>query len=358
MTDPLLRAIVFLMGGYAAIIIILFELWLLRGKRRLREAEAAARMEPLISRALVAHLAGANELERLREFQKNSPRQLCEAILAYQDSVAGSARDRLCELTLQLGVIHEWREEIRTRDKQRLRQAYAALAFVSAYEPCRRVTDVILAQALDHTDRDVRLLAAQSLAEFGDRETVRRIFEMAIRETPLGRILLAESLRLHALELCGDELPKALESSMAEELLAALEIILAWERALPIGGVAPHFQNPRPEIRVAALRCAPFVMASPELEAAVARALDDPETDVAIAAAAAAARLRVPAALPSLERCLHSGIAPLARTAAGALASLPPSGLTVLAEAARGGEPVAAAAATEVLGRRRLAGAA
>ena len=358
MTDPVLRGVAFLMGGYATVMVVIFELALVRGRRRRRAMEASEQIRPRINQALVAHLAGANELQQLSEFQEKAPRELAAAILSYQDAISGSARDSLCELTMQLGLVHKWRGEIRTKDVQQLRQVYAALAFVSAYEPCRRVTDVILAEALDHRDRDVRLLCAQALAEFGDRRTVERIFQLALQETLLGRILLTEPLRRHSMELCRRALPEALQSEDPDILLGALEVILAWERALPISGLEPHFQHPRREIRVAALRCAPFAIATPELEAAVAKALDDSETEVSIAAAAAAARLRVPGALPSLGRCLHSGIAPLARTAAGALAALPPSGHVTLEKAAASEEPVAAAAATEVLSRIRKAGAA
>lgn len=358
MTDPVLRAVAFLMGGYAALIILLFEVALLRGRRRRRATEASSQIAPQVRQALVAHLAGANELQRLTEFQAKAPREVAAAILSYQDFVAGAARDSLCELTMQLGLVHQWREEIRTRDVKKLRQVYAALVFISAYEPCRRVTDVILDEALDHKDRDVRLLCAQALAEYGDARTVERIFQMAVRETLLGRILVTEPLRQHSMELCRRALPEALRSDDPDIVLGALEIILAWERALPISGLEAHFEHPRRDIRAAALRCAPFSMASPEMEAAVARALDDPEPEVEIAAATAAARLRIPAALPSLVRCLHSGIAPVARTAAGALAELPPAGLAALEKAAGSPEPVTAAAAAEVLRRNQMAGAA
>ncbi len=358
MTDPVLRGVAFLMGGYAALTIALFELALVRGRRRRRATVASSQIAPQIRQALVAHLAGANELQRLTEFQEKAPREVAAAILSYQDAVSGAARDNLCELTMQLGLVHKWREEIRTRDIKKLRQVYAALVFISAYEPCRRVTDVILDEALDHPDRDVRLLCAQAMAEYGDSRTVERIFQMAVRETLLGRILVTEPLRRHSMELCRRALPEALASEDADILLGALEIVLGWERSLPITGLEPHFQHPRRDIRVAALRCAPFVLATPQMEAAVARAIDDPEPEVAIAAAAAAGRLRVAAALPSLARCLQSGIAPLARTAAGALADLPPGGHAALQKAAASQESVAAAAAAEVLRGMRLAGAA
>jgi hypothetical protein len=358
MTDPVLLTVVFLLGGYAALMVALFEMALIRGRKRRRQMEKTARIMPRIHETLVAYLAGNSDLDRFREFQKSSAEELCAAILGYRHAVAGSARDRLCGLTMELGLVHQWREDVLLGDPLRRRAAYAALAFVSAYEPCRRVTGVILADALDHPDREVRLIAAQAVALFGDPAAIARGFAIATRETLLGRILLAEPLRTHAIELCRDALPEALDSKDPVRILGALEIVVGWERALPLPGLEVHFTHERKAIQIAALRAAPLVISSSELEAEVTRCLADPDVDVAMAAAAAVARLRIQSALPLLARCLRIGDAPLARTAAAALASLPPQGWQTLRDVAACAEPVAASAATEALGRVPAAGAA
>ena len=95
------------------------------------------------------YLAGNRDLDPLREFRKTGPQELAGAILGYRNTVSGSARDSLCSLALELGVVHSWRDDVHSRDRQRRRDAFAALAFVSAYEPCYRVTAVILADALE-----------------------------------------------------------------------------------------------------------------------------------------------------------------------------------------------------------------
>jgi hypothetical protein len=345
------------MVGFAILIVALFEVALLRGRRRRRSLEAFARVMPQINATLVAYLAGNNDLGALRQFQKTVPHDLVEAILAYRNSVAGSARDRLCDLTLQLGLLHAWREDVRSRDPRRRRDAFSALAFVSAYEPCRRVTAIILAEALHHPDRDIRVIAAQALALSGDAEAAVQVFDMATRETLLGRILLAEQLRPHALELCREALPGALNSEEPKRVLGALEIVVAWERALPLPGIELQLDRPERLIRIAALRAAPLALRSRELESAVMRRLADPDCEVAMAAVIAAARLRIADALPSLARCLRTGDPALARTAAAALASMPPRGWQALQELAGSAEPIASSAAAEVWARVRAAGA-
>lgn len=258
MTDSALRAFVFLLCGYAAVIAVIFQFALVRGRRARREHAAAAAVAPEISRTLVECLAGANHIDRLRELRRNHGAQVASAILGFRDSVAGSARDLLCDLTIQLGLVHDWREGCRSRDPRRRRDSFAALAFIGIYEPCRRVTGMVLEEALNHPDRYVRILAAQGLAHFDDAKLAERVFDLATRETPLGRILLAGQLRRHAPDLCHRALPEALASDDLERVAGALELIAAWERALPLAGVQPLLDHPSEPIRNAARRAASF----------------------------------------------------------------------------------------------------
>ena len=223
----------------------------------------------------------------------------------------------------------------------------------------------------NNRQREVRLVAAQALALYGEPALVVRVFEMAVRETLLGRILLAEPLRPHAMELCRVALPAALNSGEPERVLGALQIVVGWERALPLASAIGLLACRRAavageagseslhrSIRIEALRAAPLVLPSHDLEAAVLDCLADSDVEIAMAAAGAAARLRIQNALPLLAKCLRSGNAPLARTAAAALASMPPLGWKTLDQLAAEGEPVSAAAAAEALGRIPAAGAA
>jgi HEAT repeat protein len=357
MIDWAFRGAVLAIAALAVFAVTLFELALLRGRARRRRSEDDSRSHPAIQDSLIAWLCGSDDLTRLRELEKTAPRELTRAIIGYRNAAGGSARDRLCDLTLQLGVLDGWREQTRSRDRALRREAFTALAFVSAYEPCRRVTATILAEALAHPEREIRVIAAQALALYGDAAQVAHVFHLATSETPLGRILLAEALKPHAVTLSHSALAEALDSGDARRILGALEIVVAWERALALAGMEAHVAHSDRLVRLAALRAAPLVIPTPELDLAVTRSLIDTDIEVAMAAVAAVARMRIEQALPLVARCLKNGDAPLARTAAAALASLPPRGYQVLQELANGPEPIAQAAAKEALGRMQTMGA-
>lgn len=259
MSDAALRALLFLTGGCGAVVIAVFEAALLRGRRRRRAEAASAAFAPEIHRALVEYQAGANDFDALRKLHKRHQPEFVAAFLTFRESVGGSARERMCELALQLGMLHDWREEARSRDPRRRRRAFTALTFVSSFEPCRRVTAMVLEEALSHSDRVVRLLAAQGLAWSGEPALLERILDMATRETPMGRILLAEALRPYAVDLCSAAVPAALRSGDESRMFGALELIAAWERALPVADFEALLSHPSTAIRDAARRAAPFV---------------------------------------------------------------------------------------------------
>jgi hypothetical protein len=170
----------------------------------------------------------------------------------------------------------------------------------------------------------VRVCSAQALARFGSPAEVVVVFRIAVGENLLTRILLAEPLRPHALELSTAAVPDELRSGDVARILATLQIVVAWERALPLTGLDELMLHPEREIRLQALRVAPLVTASRENELAVVQALADPDPEVAMAAAA--------------------------------LAALPPQGWQILEELAAGGDPTTVSLAADVLRRLRPAG--
>jgi HEAT repeat protein len=311
---------------------------------------------PQIRASLVDYLAGKEDLEPLRRFLKVSRNDVLTAILSFQNAVSGSARDRLCGLAIDLELLDEWRREIRSRDVGRRRAAFAVISFVYAYEPCRRAVGDLLADSLEDRDWEVRVCSAQALARFGSPAEVVAVFRIAAGETLLTRILLAEPLRPHALELATSAVPHELRSGDAKRILATLQIVVAWERALPLAGLDKLMLHAERDIRIQALRAAPLVTASGENELAVLESLADPDAEVAMAAAAVVGRLRIKAGIPALVRCLSGGNAALARTAAAALAALPPQGLRTLEELAASGDPTTGSLAADVLRRLRPAG--
>jgi HEAT repeat protein len=356
MTETVLSAAALLMGVYAAIIFGLFVAALIRGLLWKKQTRKTAALLPQIRASLVDYLAGKEDLEPLRRFLRIDRNDVLTAILSFQNAVSGSARDRLCGLALDLDLLDEWRREIRSRDVARRRAAFAVISFVYAYEPCRRALGDLLADSLEDRDWEVRVCSAQALARFGSPAEIVVVFRIAAGENLLTRILLAEPLRPHALELSKIAVPEELRSGDVARILATLQIVVAWERALPLAGLDELMLHSEREIRIQALRAAPLVTASRENELAVLQSLADPDPEVAMAAAAVVGRLRIAAAIQSLVRCLSSGNAALARTAAAALAALSPQGLRILEELAAGGDPTTGNLAGEVLRRLRPAG--
>ena len=356
MTEAALRVVVLLMGVYAIVILALFGAALIRGLRWKERTRLRAELLPRIRTSLVDYLAGNDDLAPLQGFLKVSRSDLVSAILSFQNAVSGSARDRLCGLSLDLELLHEWRREVRSRDVPRRRAAFAAIAFVYAFEPCRRAVGDLLADSLEDRDWEVRVCCAQALARYGSPVEVLAIFRTATTVNLLTRILLAESLRPHALELSNAAVSDELRCGDVARVLAALQIVVAWERAIPLAGWDEWMLHPEPEIRIQALRAAPLVAASHENEVAVLRSLSDPNPEVAMAAAAVVGRLRIMAAIPLLVQCLSTGNAALARTAAAALLALPPQGWQTLEELAAGGDPTIVSLAEDALRRVRSAG--
>jgi len=349
MTQAALRVAIVLMGAYALIILTLFGAAFLRGRRWKKKAQLTAALLPEIRASLVNYLSGSDDLAPLRRSLEISRGDVSSVILGLQDSVAGTARDRLCALTLELELLHEWRGGIRSRDVTRRRAAFAGIAFASAYDPCRRAVGDILVDAIEDPDPEVRVCVAQAVAQFGSPAEIELVFRMAARANLLTRVLVAGSLRPHALELSRKAVPEELHSADEPRILATLELVVAWERALPLAGLDEMIRYPNRAIRIQALRAVPLVIASPENESAVMEALADPDPEVAMAAAAVVGRLQIAAALPLLAQCCRSGNPALIRTAVASMLALAPQGWNALEELAVSEDPTIAAAAAEAL---------
>ena len=97
---------------------------------------------------------GQQRSHAAEELVKASRIDSATAILEFQGTAGGGARDRLCELTLDLGLIHDWLPDVKSRDTARRRVAFANLAFVCSYEPCLRLVGDLLVTALE--DRNAR----------------------------------------------------------------------------------------------------------------------------------------------------------------------------------------------------------
>jgi HEAT repeat protein len=344
------------MGLYALFLVGLFGV--LRSRARsLRQRGVGARTHtPEIRDALVNYLAGSNDQTRIREFARDHREELVDTLLEFHGAVGGSARDRLCDLTLELTLVHDWCNDAASKDRWVRRKAYTRLSFVCAYEPCRRVAGDLLMQALKDADPEVRLPAARALVQSGTIEELGQVFRLAVSQSLLIRILLSEDLRRHATDLCTQVVPEVLAGNNPAQTVAALQILVAWERALPLPDLHKLLESNSREVRLEALRLAKLVPLTPENRSALLRLLREGDEEENTLAALTAGRLRLQEALPALARCLRTGTSELAAIAASALSEMPPKGWQTLQQIASGGDTAAIIAAAALDRGRRKAG--
>jgi len=351
-----LTVVAALLAGFAIWDCGMYALILRRSLRRRDEMRLSAELQPQIREELVACLAGSGDRPKLQELCRRSRRDVSDALMSFRGTVAGGALDRLCEVALEMGLIKDWCEEARSKDAIHRRPAFAHLAFVCAFEPCRRQAGDLLESALADDDPEVCFCAWRALAQSGTIPEIERLFRAALSQPLLIRILLTEELRRFAVPLCERAVMIELKSENKERVLACLEMLVAWERSVPVPDLRFLIEHFDRRIRIQALRLAPLVpMELADLNAVIRVLLaEDPE--VATAAAVACGRLQFEDSLPGLARCLRSKHAALARAAAEALAQMPPRGWNTLEELCQSPNPLTAGAAAEALERaRRLA---
>lgn len=352
LANAALYFIITLLGLTMMFFAALVSVQIVRGRARRREAAASAAVRPDLQQALVRFLAGSPVDDAIREHLATHRQEVIETLLSFQSTVGGGARDRLCNLALDLGLVYDWCQEGGRGELTRRRKAMARLAFVSYYEPCRRVAGEMMSRALEDPDYEIRLSAARGLAQTGIQTDVEDVLLLALGPNRFIRAVLTEELRRHAMMLSAEAVPEVLGSGQSEYVRAALEILAAWERAIPIEHLRRFLDHRDREIRVLALRLAPMAAPDPDSRAAICRSLDDDDAEVRYLAIAAAGRLKLAEALPKLAVRLRQEPIEGARLAAEALLHIPPEGPMVLRELAAG-EDRAARAARENLDRSR-----
>jgi HEAT repeat protein len=346
-----LSLVVVLLSGFGLWIAGMFAVSLSRSLAWQKQQRISAGILPPIREALVDYLSGSEERTRLQSLVRANPEIAGNAVMSFEGAVAGNARDRLCEISLELALVHRWCEDTRSRSILQRRTAFHRLSFVCSFEPCRRLAGDILHRALRDPDDEVKLSASRALVYSGGIDDVERVFEYAVSQGPLVRILVGEELRRHSALLCERAIPKVLQSGDPERVLAMLQVVAAWERALPMQGIAALLKSGDRRIRLLTLKIAAMVPDSAELHKGIVDAISDSDAEVAAFAARTAGRLRLETALPVLARVLRTGHTDLARAAAFALGDLPPRGWVTLQELSSSPNSVTAQAASEALAR-------
>jgi len=351
-----LTAIAALLGGFFIWNLGMFAVILVRGLKRRKEARLAEELQPVIREELANYVSGAGNLPKLQELCLRSRRDVASVLMNFQGTVSGGALNLLCEASIDLHLIDDWCTDARSRDPLRRRRAFGRLAFVCVFEPCRRIGGDLLKAALDDRDPEVRFSACRALAQIGSIAQIERLFEAALEQPLLTRILLTEELRRFAVPLCERAVMKALSSEDRDRVVACMEMLVAWERAVPVPDLHMLLRSPHRRIRLLALRLAPLVpLESADLGAIIPMLIDD-DVEAATGAAVLLGRLRVEDALPTLARSLRFGDAGLARAAAEALSRMPPKGWITLEEMASSPNSLSAVLARSALDQARRRG--
>jgi HEAT repeat protein len=211
----------------------------------------------------------------------------------------------------------------------------------------------LLLEALKDGDEEVRLSACRGVLLAGGEDQIEQLFALAIQPNLLTRIVLTEDLRRHALALAAGPVREALRSGDAARVRATLEILVAWERAIPLEELREFLEHRDRDIRVLAFRLASFVTVNFESRLALVRSLHDADAGIRGLAIIAVGRQKMTEAIPELALCLRREGLEEARHAAAALAAMPPQGWRTLEELSASSNPVSALAAREALARAR-----
>jgi HEAT repeat protein len=332
MIERLIIAALVMEFCYGALLLFLLARALAKGAAFRRRTLVSQTARPVIRDALINYLAGSNNLVELKKLAKAHRRDLVDGILEVHAAVSGGPREQLWDLSLQLALVQDWCTDTRSKDRTLRCLAFERLALACWYEPCRRIAGDLQLRGIDDPDVEVRFAAARGLAYSAVPEEVQRVFELAVSQNSLGRVLLTEVLRPHAMVLCEGVVAEALRSSDESRVISALEIALAWERAVPLMDLHRLVAGGSPAVRQLTLRLLPLVPSSPENDAVVIHALADKLRSTALEAVVAAGRLRVEGAIPGLTHFLKWGDQEMSRLAADALAEIPPRGWEILQE--------------------------
>jgi hypothetical protein len=317
--------------------------------RQFRESRAA-RVSPAIREFLGRHASGADHLKDIRDVRVAYPHEVEQCLVEFLRMVRGEGRARLAQLAVDLLFVELWQRQFRSRNLARQKKAVANLALLP-----REFARKVLQQAMTDPDEAVRLHTARHMVSNLQLGELPQVFNLVVNGSLVARMVLAEDLRPYALELAYEAIPAVLQVAEPRSTCAALDVLRAWGKFLPLPQVYPLLRHPDAGVRVGALLVLPLVPRLPQLETEVLHALNDPVEAVRATAVRIAAKFGISNALPQLVRCLHDQDAGTAAAAAHALARLGPDGCRVLEQEMITGSALAASAALEALQRRQTA---
>lgn len=345
---PLSLALSFLTVQGATILIELILSCLIKRKdaaRRLRSAAAIG----LIREQMAAHLTGENRLPALRLLCLWHGGDVQRCAVEILSRLQGAALGRMSELAAALGLRWVWEKMALLGNVEQRKQAAYCLGLLAASK-----ARPALEKMLGDRCASVQAAACRALLRLGERKDVERVFHLALEAPLLVRVMVASELEPFAKFLASGPLLDVIGSADQQRIVRALELAEVWRVAPSLGRLIPLLIDYRGPVRAAAFGVLPFSAAEADAELWVLAGLADPEEKVRAAAMRAAARMRLHACIPALERGLFAEKGDLAQQCSEALAAMGPEGWRSLEQAALCLRHPAASRSLEALERAQL----
>jgi len=280
-----------------------------------------AGISPEIRETLAGVAVGDGDRERLRWLAKQHPRPFELIFAEFLSSFGGQINLDLSVLATELGLAERWRHGVRSRNFLVQKMALANLG---------RMRQPIDHQLLQHPLEQTRIEAACALLASGSKDAPELVFQMLPDQSLLGRILLADSLRPFASEICERYLTDGLRSADARSARAGVDLLRAWERWIPIDGFAQLLAERDIDLRLAALPALRYVAIEQDAAHEVVALLEFPDERAHAPAAKAASDMGISESIPLLLNQLRKEGPVPALAAARALAEMGSEGKDLL----------------------------
>jgi hypothetical protein len=194
-----------------------------------------------------------------------------------------------------------------------------------------RIGSPIDADLINHPYEQTRIEAACALLASGDADAPEMVFRMLPDQSRLGQILLADSLRPFAREICDNHLVDGICSTDINRTKASLDLLCAWERWIPMEGFSRLLADREVDVRVAALPALRYAAGNAQESAQeIIDLLQVSDDRVHAPAAKAAAAMGLSESMPLLLDLVRKGKPIAALAAAQALADLGSKGRDLL----------------------------
>ena len=295
--------------------------------------ERARRTQPVVREHLAAHLSGLDRAPQLLKLCRFHRDQVEVCLVEALGAIQGYHHDRISALADSLALPDVWKKRLSSRHAHRRKEAVEFLGLLGrsdlrpTFEQCLSDPDVLVQAAASH-----------SLLALEEPDTV-RLFQLAIKGSLLLRAMVAGDLRKHSATILRHGLPEslvepggALVETEGASIATGLDVVESWGKSLHLPEVALLTMHASREVRVAAIRSLAFVEATGDTDSLILAALEDPDSEIRVAAMQACLQRRLRPAIPSLERQLHAGNEACARAACNALAGMGHEGWKILEE--------------------------